>query len=58
MRVAAKEPIDPALKFCIKDCHHERKGPQTFFSLGVVSRRIRGCFSFIPLHCLSAGSMR
>ena len=26
-------------------CHPERKGPQAFFSLGVVSRRICGCFS-------------
>jgi hypothetical protein len=31
-------------KFSTKsDCHSERTGPQTFFSLGVVSRRI--CFS-------------
>src|SRR5580698_3048582 len=27
-------------------CHPERKGPQTFFSLGVVSRRICGCSCF------------
>ncbi len=26
-------------------CHPEQTGPQTFFSLGVVSRRICGCFS-------------
>jgi hypothetical protein len=26
-------------------CHPERKGPQTFFSSGVVSRRICGCTS-------------
>ena len=26
-------------------CHPERKGPQTLFSLGVVSRRICGCTS-------------
>ena len=26
-------------------CHPERTGPQTYFSLGVVSRRICGCFS-------------
>src|SRR5271166_310605 len=35
-----------SLKFLRKlRCHPERTGPQTFFSLGVVSRRICGCTS-------------
>ena len=40
-----------------KSCHPERTGPQTLFSLGVVSRRICGCFSFVPFNCFSAGSI-
>jgi hypothetical protein len=34
-----------------RSCHPERTGPQTFFSLGVVSRRICSCFSSaIPVY--------
>jgi hypothetical protein len=51
-RVEKVRTLEIHLVFCPKSsyqnnfCHPERTGPQTYFSLGVVSRRICGCFFF------------
>ena len=38
-------------------CRPERTGPQMFFNLGVVSRRICGCFSVAISQYNRAGSI-